>query len=160
MSYVSENLMNDEEVLYQTRLHWMIYVPGMLMLAAFVWFFSEALTAGKGSKDHAVWMFLLGVGCFVFGLGSLIRGWIERRTTEIAVTNKRTITKTGLIKRETMELNHQKVESYAVDQSVLGRLLGFGTLLVTGTGGNTNRIKNVDSPMLFREAAMGVADRA
>ena len=80
-------------------------------------------------------MFLLMIYCFVKGIASFIEAWIARFSTELAVTTLRVIAKFGFIRRETIELNHVKVESFTIDQSVMGRILGYGTLTINGTGG-------------------------
>ncbi len=87
-----------------------------------------------------------------------MKAFIQRMTTELAVTSKRVITKVGLIRRSTMELNHSKVESFHVDQSILGRIFGFGTLVVNGTGGGKTPVPNIDSPLEFRREAMQTID--
>ncbi len=74
--------------------------------------------------------------------------------TELVVTSKRVVAKRGLIGRQTTEMLHKKVESIAVHQSVLGRLLGYGTLVIHGTGGGAEAIPNIARPLEFRNAAM------
>jgi uncharacterized membrane protein YdbT with pleckstrin-like domain len=80
------------------------------------------------------------------GLAALIR----RVTTEFAVTDVRVIYKKGLLARHTLEMNRSKVESVDVDQSILGRLLGYGTVIVRGTGGSLEPIRYVADPLTFR----------
>jgi len=87
-----------------------------------------------------------------------VNSLIIKRTTELAITSKRVIVKTGLIRRNTTELNHSKVESFSVDQGILGRILGFGTLVLTGTGGGKTKISNIASPLDFRRKAMETVD--
>ena len=72
-------------------------------------------------------------------------------TTEFALTNKRIIAKTGIIRRRSLELFLQKVESIGVDQPILGRLLDYGTIVVTGTGGTKEPFHNIASPMELRK---------
>jgi uncharacterized membrane protein YdbT with pleckstrin-like domain len=77
---------------------------------------------------------------------------IDRWTSEFAVTNRRVLIKVGLISRRTVELNLTKVESVAVDQGILGRILGYGTIIVIGTGGTRERFENISAPLAFRHA--------
>src|SRR5690349_21811759 len=77
---------------------------------------------------------------------------IERWTSEFAITNKRIIIKVGLVSRRTVEMNLSKVESVNVDQSILGRILGYGTITVIGTGGTREAFTNLAKPLLFRKA--------
>ena len=78
-------------------------------------------------------------------------------TSEFAITNKRIIIKVGFISRRTLEMNLQKVESIVVDQSILGRVLGYGTIMVIGTGGTKEPFHNIVSPLEFRKQYQQVA---
>ncbi len=77
---------------------------------------------------------------------------IDRWTSEFAVTNRRVIIKVGLISRRTVELNLAKVESIGVDQGVIGRILGYGTIFIIGTGGTRERFESISNPLGFRQA--------
>jgi uncharacterized membrane protein YdbT with pleckstrin-like domain len=150
MSYVDKNLMQNEVVIHRAKMHWFAYIPSVLLIL-----FGLAMTSVKlkdgGSNPFAILVILVGFYKFI-GVLILVK------TTELAVTSKRVIAKTGLIRRSTIELNHSKVESYKVNQSIFGRLLGYGTLEVNGTGGGITPIQNIDSPLEFRKKAMEVAD--
>lgn len=76
---------------------------------------------------------------------------IDIWTSEFAITNKRVIIKTGLIARKTVEMNLQKIESVNVDQSILGRILGYGTIQLIGTGGTRETFKGIKKPITFRK---------
>jgi uncharacterized membrane protein YdbT with pleckstrin-like domain len=94
----------------------------------------------------------------VVGLVLLVWAWIRYATTELAVTNKRVIAKTGLIRRKTVELFISKVESVQVDQGVLGRIFDFGTVTLTGTGVQSAPFKSIADPLQFRKLFMTAAD--
>jgi uncharacterized membrane protein YdbT with pleckstrin-like domain len=85
----------------------------------------------------------------------LFMAWFKRWTTEIAVTNRRVISKTGFISRKTNEMQMDKVESVEVDQSVLGRILNYGTVTVRGTGTGLEPLASVDSPIELRNHITG-----
>jgi uncharacterized membrane protein YdbT with pleckstrin-like domain len=76
---------------------------------------------------------------------------IDMWTSEFTITNKRVIIKTGLISINTVEINLQRIESVNVDQSILGRLLGFGDIDIVGTGGTREKFRNIVDPLLFRK---------
>ena len=76
---------------------------------------------------------------------------LDRYTDEFAVTNRRVIVKTGLISRKTLEMNLSKIESVNVDQSIFGRLLGYGTITIIGTGGTRESFPNISKPLQFRK---------
>ena len=76
---------------------------------------------------------------------------IDKYTDEFAITNKRVIIKTGLISRKTFEMNHSKIESVNVDQGILGRILGYGTIRIVGSGGTREVFPNIRKPLDFRK---------
>jgi len=76
---------------------------------------------------------------------------IDKYTDEFAITNKRVIIKTGLISRRTFEMNLSKIESVNVDQGILGRILGYGTIRIVGTGGTKEIFPNILRPLAFRK---------
>jgi len=75
---------------------------------------------------------------------------IERYTDEFAITNKRVIIKTGLIRRKVFEMNHSKIESINVNQDILGRILGYGTIRIVGSGGTEGVFPKINRPLSFR----------
>ncbi len=80
----------------------------------------------------------------------LVRAWFRRWVTEIAVTNMRIILKRGFIRRHTIEMNMDKVESVDVDQSLLGRIFNYGNVTVRGVGTGFEPLRMVDDPLAFR----------
>ena len=82
------------------------------------------------AKNH--WIIFISLQSF---LTLFISPLIENWTSEYAITNKRVIIKIGLISRKTLEMNLSKIESVNVDQSIFGRLLGYGAITIIGTGG-------------------------
>ncbi|MCO5231395.1 MAG: PH domain-containing protein [Chitinophagales bacterium] len=76
---------------------------------------------------------------------------LKRYTDEFVITNRRIVIKTGLISRNTFEMNLSKIESVNVDQSVLGRILGYGSISIIGTGGSRETFPNINNPIEFRK---------
>ncbi len=143
MGYVERHLLPNEQVLYKTRLHWILFLkPGLIVLGGVI------LTALLAHLSGPSWY---------FGLAAIVAGWIwmlvhfvELMTSEFAVTTTRLIFKVGLIARYTTELLLSKVESIGVTQGLMGRLLNFGDLTVTGTGGAQEVFRRVRDPIGFR----------
>ncbi len=152
MGYVSGNLMPGEQIVYQAKIHWFIFVPGALLFVVGV-----ALASVK--IQHNIGPIAGGV-VLLIALYWLLQALVVKISTELAVTSKRVIAKTGLIMRHTVELNHGKVESFNVDQSIFGRIFDFGTVVVNGTGGGKTPIPNIDSPLDFRRRAMETIDES
>jgi len=115
-SYANNHLISDETVVFETKLHWVIF----------------------------------------FTLRSLftltIAAWLKRWLSEYVITNRRIIIKTGFIARDTFEMNLSKIESVNVDQSVMGRILNFGSITIIGTGGTRETFHNISKPLEFRKA--------
>lgn len=100
-------------------------------------------------ETHLHWITFISLrGLLTLFLAPLLARW----TSEFGVTNKRVVIKTGLISRETLEMNLQKIESVRVDQSVLGRLLGYGDIIIVGTGGTHEIFQDIAAPTQFRRA--------
>jgi uncharacterized membrane protein YdbT with pleckstrin-like domain len=97
----------------------------------------------------------------VFGIGLIFFAWVYviYRTTEIAITNKRIIAKFGFVSRSTTEINLPKIESLQVEQSVTGRLFGYGTIIVAGAGTPNLRIPGITDPLRFRRHFMEATDK-
>lgn len=147
MSYVRRVLEPGETVLYATTVHWLIYAPALLLLVVAV----ASATAGGGSAGSAHGALLIAAGLFaLLAFVSWLPAALRRATTELVVTDRRVIYKTGLLSRHTIEMNLAKVESVDVDQSVAGRLLGYGTVTVHGTGGTMEPIRKIGHPLTFR----------
>ena len=147
MKYVNRVLQPGETVIAATRLHWLIFLPAIILLLIAL---ALIATSGLTSGDPALAL-EVAAGIFaLFAVASWVRNAIRRTTTELAVTDRRVIYKSGLLSRHTLEMNRSKVESIDVDQSVLGQLFGFGTIIVRGTGGSLEPIRRVSDPLAFR----------
>lgn len=94
------------------------------------------------------------------GLVLLAVAWVRQRSTELAVTNRRVITKFGFIRRDTVEFNLQKVESLQVRQGVIARLLGFGTIVIAGGGVPQAPVPGIRDPLGFRRAFLEAQEAA
>jgi uncharacterized membrane protein YdbT with pleckstrin-like domain len=87
------------------------------------------------------------------GIIWFINALIRYLTSEFAITNKRIIIKVGLIKRITLEMNREKIESIGVDQGILGRIFNYGTIVISGTGSTKQIFKAIVNPIQFRKIA-------
>jgi uncharacterized membrane protein YdbT with pleckstrin-like domain len=145
MSYVTSVLRPDETILATGRMHWIVYVRGVVVLVI-------GLAIALLNIDGTPGTVLRAAGGLIALIGLLViaRAWIEQTTTEIAVTTKRVIQKRGLIWRKTAEMNMDKVESVLVDQSLFGRLLNYGTIVVRGTGSGIEGLHFIADPLALR----------
>lgn len=137
MSFVDENLMPNETVVYRVRLHWSTFLPAAFtfVLALFATYHNMRVFDGI--------LYLVAAALIVAAL-------INYLSSEFAVTNKRVIVKVGLLSRNSYELLLNRIEGIEVEQSILGRLLGFGTIIVRGTGGSKEIFYKIENPIQFR----------
>lgn len=154
MDYIQKNLVMGEAVLYKTRLHWIVLV-WPLIAGLFVGGIGLALWIGgyeanvKGTTDSSA---LITAGIlFVIGASALVgAGFIRGNATEIAVSNMRVLIKRGVLRRKSIEVLLPKVESIGVDESIVGRMLGYGSVIVRGTGGTFETFRRIARPNEFR----------
>lgn len=158
MSYVNSVLQPGERIIMLGRLHWIVYWHAILFVALGI---GLALWEVATGMDGMVSPTLIAFG--VLFVLSFAYAWFIRWITEIAVTDRRIIYKRGFINRHTEEMNMDKVASVDVDQSILGRMLDYGTIHVLGTGGaqttdSINRPRGIEhlhriaSPLELRNA--------
>jgi uncharacterized membrane protein YdbT with pleckstrin-like domain len=149
MSYVTKVLQPGERVLMLGRLHWIIYKNAMLAfilgLTAF-WFAARS----NGGSELASALNAAGMVLMAACICLTIAAWFNQWITEIAVTSQRVIYKRGFIQRYTWEMNMDKIESVTVTQSILGRLLNYGSIHVMGTGEGMEHLHQIKSPLELR----------
>jgi uncharacterized membrane protein YdbT with pleckstrin-like domain len=146
--YIDDILQPGEKVLYSTNAHWIFYLPAIgAWIVALILFVLSRMTVPD----------VVGLTCLaasaVVAIAALYwtgRAWFHRWTTETDVTNMRVVHKTGFIKRRTFEMSLDKVESVDVNQSILGRILNYGSVTVRGVGEGAETIDMIASPLDFR----------
>jgi uncharacterized membrane protein YdbT with pleckstrin-like domain len=148
MSYVDAVLQKNETVLHRGRLHWIVYLRGVLLLVLAA-VLLLLLPVAQGWQVLVNWLAILAAALSV---PFLVHAWYDQWITEVAVTDRRIIYKRGLIRRMTAEMNLEKVESVNVVQSILGRILDYGTIDVRGTGGGIEGVGGIAQPLAFRSA--------
>jgi uncharacterized membrane protein YdbT with pleckstrin-like domain len=155
MSYVEKNLMPGETVVYRTRLHWIVIfwpiVLSLLFAVAGLVLLARTMTGASDTSDRSTPILVAGVILLVVGFVSFGVALLKRNATEMAVTDRRVIVKQGIGSRRTLELLLSKVESIDVEESVMGRVLGFGTVIVRGTGGTPEPFETIGHPIEFRK---------
>lgn len=133
MSYIDDSLIEGERIIHRARVSWWsqfgLVLLGIVTLVA------------------------------VIGLFFLAAAWIKVRSTEIAITNRRVIAKFGFVKRHTVEINLDKVEALRVEQGVLGRVLNYGDIFISGAGTSVAPIRNIADPLVFRRRFMEATNR-
>ena len=144
MGYIEANLLPGETVVQRARLHWIVFLKAAAV---------TALGLGLLYFDPK----LIGLIVIVVGLVMAVPPWISRVSSEFGVTSKRVIIKVGVIQRRTLELLIRQVEAISVDQSLTGRMLNFGTITLTGTGGVKETFHNISHPLEFRRSIQSLS---
>ena len=145
MGYAERVLQPGETIAYRARLHWIIYLGGMLLVVVAIGFAVGAVALKQ--ETIRVGLMLASVIALFLGLFQIVRAWIVAVNTEIIVTSRRVIYKTGFISRNTVEMNLDKVESVLVRQGILGRMLDFGTVIIRGVGAGLEPVDNIAAPL-------------
>jgi uncharacterized membrane protein YdbT with pleckstrin-like domain len=146
--YIDDILQPGEKVLYSTNAHWIFYLPAIA-----AWILALVLLVLSRATTTEGIVLLCLASAAVVAIGALYltgKAWFHRWTTETDVTNMRVVHKTGFIKRRTFEMSLDKVESVDVNQSILGRLLNYGSVTVRGVGEGAETIQTIASPLEFR----------
>lgn len=127
-SYIQQTLATDETLLAEVKI-------------------------SKWSMFHiycAAAIFGVSIICLPISAMLLLYAYLKIRSTEMGITSKRVIRKSGVIMRDTVEIRLSKVESVSVKQGFLGRMFGYGDVIISGSGGNDAVMKGVRDPLAFR----------
>lgn len=133
MSYIEESLSSGEVIHKIFQLHWFAKVP------MYCWLVLGLVTLGL------TWLIAL-------------YEYFRLRSIEQGVTNKRVILKTGIISRHTEEMKLSSIETVEIEQSVWGRLFGYGTVKLTGRGISDVKFRNIDDPMYVKREIESVSN--
>ena len=139
MGYIDKNLMVGEQIIYRTKLHWIVFLGPIIFFVFGINFIFEYAPVG--------------VILFIIAIIWAISALISRATSEFGISNKKVLIKVGWFSRNSLETLLAKVESIQVEQGILGRIFNYGTIIIRGTGGTHNPFKNIAAPLTFRKIA-------
>jgi len=155
MGYIEKTLIPGEHVVYRTRLHWIVMFGHLLLALLFLALGSFVLVYGYRHRATIPLsqMHLYeagGAAAVVLALVVFLMGSVRRNATEMAVTSRRVVVKTGLASRRTVEMLLNKVETIEVTEPGMGRMLGYGSITIIGTGGTSEPFHKIAHPLEFR----------
>jgi len=162
MGYIEDNLMPYEKILFTARVHVAIFINaaiGLLVTVFFIFlgfYFATQVNHSfeRYGSNNSFLTLLVSVFAIIFLLAAVrvgVSAVVTYFSTEFAVTNRRIVAKTGFIRRHTLEMLLSKVESISVHQSLFGRMVKMGTVIVTGTGGTRESFYAIVDPITVRK---------
>jgi uncharacterized membrane protein YdbT with pleckstrin-like domain len=151
MSYVSRTLGAKETVLYLTGYHWLYWLGALILVAPFV----AAGLAGQSLGSGQYLVLAIAAVPMLYGVYMLVHAY----ALELAVTNDRFVKKSGLVSITTEEVSLDKIEEVNVNESILGRIFGYGTVDVHGTGAGAIRINMVKDPIRLRREIQSASEQ-
>jgi hypothetical protein len=154
MSYIDATLIPGETVVYRTRLHWIVMLRHILLAVlllvvagALLIYFLHHPQLGITDK-HLIQGGIAAL--LLFGIVAIFVGAVRRNATEMAVTTRRVVVKQGLMSRKTIEMLLNKIETIEVSEPMTGRMLGYGSITMVGTGGTSEPFHRIAHPLQFR----------
>jgi uncharacterized membrane protein YdbT with pleckstrin-like domain len=159
-SYVLKILAPDERILYAASVHWIVYLQGIMftVMGGVLGFYAPNILTALLGQNMAHMLTkpaaLAALVIVAMGFSLLLGAYIRQVSTELVVTNRRVIAKYGYISRETFELMISRVTGANFDQTILGRILGYGTIIVRGAGGDISPIDFIADPQAFHNVVM------
>lgn len=148
--YIEDILQPGEKVLYSSNLHWVIFWKAIL-----AWIVAGILLVLSRNTltENLIVLYLAGAGAVALAaLYWTVVAWFRRWTTETDVTTLRVVHKEGFITRKTFEISVDKVASVSVNQSIMGRLLNYGDVVIENMGDDEQKIDTIASPLAFRNS--------
>lgn len=139
MTETQNNINTQNDVIYFTRLHWIIFFGPLLSLGFAIALYIYIIQLRQVSLFFAV-----------FAVIWIMMTWVTYYFSSITIKRKQVIFRTGIIVRQTLDIPLSKIETIDIRQSILGSIMQYGTLVITGTGGTRHLINYLHKPLTCR----------
>ena len=154
MRYLERVIQPGEVARQFGRLHWIIFWPSIFLIK--LWIAGEVLLfllADQMTTNEKIAVSMAAAFRVLILAALLLMGPLLRRvSTEIVVTDRRVIYKTGIISRHSREIAVNKIETVDVDQSIPGRIFGYGDVVIRGVGSSWEPLRSVADPIALRNS--------
>ena len=155
-SYIDQSLGAGETIIARARFHWLyvLYAWGSLLLPLVIvlGLYARARTTGWDTGNPLTWVLVLAAVWLVWGFITFVRMMVRKWTTEIGITSHRFAEKYGLFTMRTNEIALPNIEGVKIHQSFLGRIFGYGTVKIEGTGVDSVTTPTIADPVGFVRA--------
>lgn len=155
MSYVDKVLLPNEEKIYIGNRSFFSLLPMGLCLSfaipTLLSILGLIVNSSEKNQPFELTFFIIwfGVGLVLFFIFYLIAKLLINKT-ELVITNKRIIAKYGIIRVDTIDIHFETIDSVSVEQSFLGRIFNYGSIVIHGYGGSKTPIMDVADPIKFK----------
>ena len=163
MSYIDTTLMSGEKIIYRCKPHWIIFSQ------AVIWLIASLIILQLGPRYSFLrfelvneWQLysIFSLVIFLLAVYSGISAYVTFISSEFGVTDRRVLMKVGLMRRTTTEILLSRIESINASQGIIGRMFGYGSILVSGTGGSKDFFQNLPDPLDFRKKIQEQIEKA
>lgn len=129
----------DSNIVYFTRMHWIIFFWPSL-----------ALGGALGLTSYSPHFREVGYGLTVFALVWMFMTWVTYYFSSLTIKTNQVILRTGIVVRRTIDIPLSKIEAIDIRQSIMGSILRYGMVSITGTGGTRRVINYLNNPLTCR----------
>ena len=160
MSYVDKLLMKDEKILHATKPHWIVYQQAFIWLLAMLVLlvFGPSLHMNLTLFNHPLYKTAAFIA-LIFTLIYAVPAYLKINFTEVALTNRRLIVKTGFFDTNSVEILLPKIESVQISKTLSGKIFDFGSVIVNGVGGSKDMLLNMPHPEQLRNMIQQEAEK-
>lgn len=141
MGYIDKNLLKNEVVLYRTKKHLIVFFMPLVLTAIAVFFLVN-------SNPYIVKIAVFPAIAAIVSWGNQL---LEYFTAEFAITDKRILMKEGFFFRHANDTRLMTIATVTVNQSLLGQILNYGTVVINTYGGGTDPFSEIDNPSHFQK---------
>lgn len=144
-SYIEENLLPEETVVYRGHRHRVVFISPI------AWFIAAFLAYWLMPKSMGIWIMLI---FFAIAVVLGVSAFIDYNMSEINITNERILIKIGWIARSSLETDLTRISSIDVVQTMWGRVLNYGTVIICDVGNMRTPFARIAQPFVFRRAVL------
>lgn len=148
MGRAKEFLSKKERIVYETHLHWILFLDSVMYFVIAILF---SFVAHRIGGEYEKFIHYLSLPFWAYGGIKFLMEWVQHTSADFIITNTRVIIKVGVLKRSSLSIPLTKIESIEIDQTLIGQIFGFGSMHITGTGTATSKFEYITAPGTFRQ---------